>query len=223
MLEAVVFDFDGVLADTEPLHFRSFRETLAAEGIELSERDYYMQYLGLSDRAAFERIGAEKARTWTSDRVTALMARKAERFAELEGTSALVAEGADILVKDAAAAVPIAVASGARRQEVVRILDRNGLTRYFDAIVAAEDVAASKPAPDAYLEALRRLSASRAIAAARSIAIEDSMRGVEAARAAGLKTIGVSRHYNGGPAIDADLVVPSLATLKLADIRKLVS
>jgi beta-phosphoglucomutase len=224
VLEAIVFDFDGVLVDSEPLHFRSFRDTLAAERIDLPEHDYYTRYLGLSDRAAFELIGAEYLRPWVADQVAALMARKAVRFEQLERTSVLSAPGADVLVKEAADAVPIAVASGARREEVVRILDRIGLRRYFTAIVAAEDVAASKPAPDAYLEALRRLStAARTITPSRSVAIEDSVRGLESARAAGLKTVAVSRPYNGSEPMGADLVIASLATLNLTHLQKIVS
>src|SRR5438128_2086498 len=65
MLEAVIFDFDGVLVDSEPLHFRSFRDTLVEAGIDLAEQDYFTRYLGLSDRAAFETIGADHARPWT--------------------------------------------------------------------------------------------------------------------------------------------------------------
>ena len=77
MLEAVIFDFDGVLVDSEPLHFRSFRDTLAEAGIDLAEQDYFTRYLGLSDRAAFETIGAEHACAWTPQQLRALMAGKA--------------------------------------------------------------------------------------------------------------------------------------------------
>jgi len=226
MLQAVVFDFDGVIADSEPLHFRAFRDILAEVGVELTEAEYYRRYLGLSDAAAFRGIGVKQRNRWDDRNVAALMRRKAARFERLERDASLIFPAADALVRAAAAVVPIAVASGARRAEVLRILDRADLTRCFIAVVAAEDVAASKPAPDPYLRALDRLSASagKPIAPRRSVAIEDSRRGLESARAAGMKTVGVTHPYAEGTLVgQADLVVSSLTTLNVTDLQQLVS
>ena len=226
MLQAVVFDFDGVIADSEPLHFRAFRDILAEEGVELTEAEYYRRYLGLSDAAAFRGIGVKQRNRWDDRNVAALMRRKAARFERLERDASLIFPAADALVRAAAAVVPIAVASGARRAEVLRILDRANLTRCFIAVVAAEDVAASKPAPDPYLRALERLSAAagKPIAPRRSVAIEDSRRGLESARAAGMKTVGVTHPYAEGTLVgQADLVVSSLTTLNVTDLQQLAS
>ena len=226
MLQAVVFDFDGVIADSEPLHFRAFRDILAEVGVELTEAEYYRRYLGLSDAAAFRGIGVKQRNRWDDRNVAALMRRKAARFEQLERDASLIFPAADAFVRAAAAVVPIAVASGARRAEVLRILDRADLTRCFIAVVAAEDVAASKPAPDPYLRALERLSASagKPIAPRRSVAIEDSRRGLESARAAGMKTVGVTHPYAEGTLVgQADLVVSSLTTLNVTDLQRLVS
>ena len=105
------------------------------------------------------------------------------------------------------------------------MLDRADLTRYFTAIVAAEDVAVTKPAPDAYLAAMTRLSAAagQPLTPRCCIAIEDSVRGLESARAAGLKTIAISHSYSAGFAAEADMVVASLASLSIETLRNIVS
>src|SRR3982751_4152688 len=102
MLEAVVFDFDGVIADSEPLHFRSFRDVLAEEGIALTEADYYSRYLGISDGSAFRAIAVEHARSWSDGDTADLMRRKAVRFETLERGALLIAPEADRFVREAA-------------------------------------------------------------------------------------------------------------------------
>ena len=116
-------------------------------------------------------------------------------------------------------------ASGALRAEIVRVLDRAGLTRRFTAIVAADDVAASKPAPEPYLRAVSLLSAvsPHPIAAASCVAVEDSHWGIESARAAGLRTVAVTHSYDAAALGAADLVVSSLDALSVTDLRQLVS
>ncbi len=185
MLEAIVLDFDGVIADTEPLHFQSFRDVLAQEQVALTEAEYYRDYLGLSDAAALRAIAGRGAIGWTERDLASLMRRKAARFEELTSRESVLAPGADAFIRKAAAVVPIAVASGARRVEILRVLDAADLTGVFSAVVAAEDVAAGKPAPDPYVRALDLLAtAHRRPTAGRSIAIEDSARGLASARAA---------------------------------------
>jgi beta-phosphoglucomutase len=225
MLEAVVFDFDGVIADSEPIHFRSFRDVLLEEGLTIEEPEYYQRYLGLSDTAAFREIAREQGRHWNEQATAELLRRKAARFEMLQRDAALVFPAADRLIREAASRVPVAVASGARRIEILRILDRADLTRFFDAVIAAEDVESGKPSPEPYVRALQRLSQSsaRTIAPERSVAIEDSRRGLESARAAGMKTVGVATARVAG-ILDgaADLLVASLAALTLTDLHDLI-
>ena len=224
-LEAVVFDFDGVIADSEPLHFQSFRDVLVEEELTIDEAEYYRRYLGLSDPAAFREIGRQHGRPWNEQEMADLIRRKAGKFEILQRDAALIFPAADRLVREAASRVPVAVASGARRIEILRILDRADLTRLFSVVVAAEDVAAGKPSPDPYLRALEQLSASaaRPISPGRSVAIEDSRHGLESARAAGMKTVGVATSRVAG-ILDgaADLLVASLAALTLTDLHRLI-
>src|SRR4051812_7116843 len=224
MLRAIVFDFDGVIANSEPLHFRGYRDVLAAEGIQLTEADYYERYLGFDDVGAFERIAADRAVVWTGADIRRLVERKATRLEELERSVSVLFPGAADAVRRAAAALPIAIASGARGEEIRRVLQRERLLSLFTAVVAAEDTPVSKPAPDPYLRALVLLGSAcgNSLAAADCVAIEDSRWGLESARAAGMHTVAVTTTYHAADLASlADLVIDSLAELRVDDLARL--
>jgi beta-phosphoglucomutase len=225
-LRAIVFDFDGVIANSEPLHFRAFHDVLAAEGIDLTERAYYDRYLGFDDRGVFATIGFERGRSWSGEDVSRLVARKAVRLEEIERDVSVIFPGAAEAIRRTAAALPIAIASGALGPEIRRILDHADLTRYFTAIVSAEDTPASKPAPDPYQKAVGLLAAGindSSLRAADCVAIEDSRWGLESARAAGLRTVGVTSSYDAAELALADLIIPSLVDLDLRELHRLLS
>ena len=221
MLRAIVFDFDGVIADTEPLHFRSLCDVLAEENVPLTESDYYARYLGYDDVGALRAIGADYGRSWTIDHVAELVMRKALRVEALERDVAVLFPGAEAAIRRAADAVPLAIASGALGAEIRRVLDRADLTRYFAAIVAAEDTQASKPAADPYQRAVLRLADAIGgpLRAADCVAIEDSRWGLESARAAGLRTVAISSSYDASDLGDADLVLPDIDALDIDTLR----
>jgi len=223
-LRAVVFDFDGVIANSEPLHFQAYRDILAPRQVVLTERDYYARYLGFDDVGAFQAIAADRGLAWTHADVDTLVAGKAVRLEALERDVSVLFPGAAEAVRRAAAAVPIAIASGARGEEIRRVLQRESLASCFTAIVAAEDTAISKPAPDPYLRALAllRASAGGTLAARDCVAIEDSRWGLQAARAAGLRTVAVTSTYEKSVLTDeADLVIPSLEGMELDALARL--
>ena len=220
-MRAIVFDFDGVIADTEPLHFRGFRDVLAEEGVPLSETDYYARYLGYDDVGAFRAIGTDQGRTWAIDHVAELVMRKAARIEALERDVSVLFPGAEAAIRRAADVVPLAIASGALGAEIRRVLDRADLTRYFAAIVAAEEAPASKPAPDPYRRAVVRLADAigSALRAVDCVAIDDSRWGIESARAAGLRTVAIASSYGPSELGDADLVLPSIDALDVDALR----
>jgi len=224
VLRAIVFDFDGVIANSEPLHFRAFREVLARRGVELTEPDYYTRYLGFDDLGAFRAIAKDRGRTWSAAELTSLTADKAERMEALERGASVLFPGAADAIRRAAAAVPIAIASGALGAEIRRVLDGANLTHHFKAIVAAEDTAAGKPAPDPYLRAVALLSESvgDAVLAADCVAIEDSRWGIASARAAGLRAVGVTSSYDADELSEADLIIGSLADLDITSLQRLL-
>jgi HAD superfamily hydrolase (TIGR01509 family) len=225
VLRAIVFDFDGVIANSEPLHFEAYRDVLAHEDIELTRRDYYGRYLGFDDVGAFEAIARDNGRVPDPMWVRELVARKAFVLEELERGTSVMFPGAADAIRRAADAVPIAIASGARGDEIRRVLAREDLARCFAVIVAAEDTPVSKPAPDPYLRALALLRSAvgdATLPAHSCVAIEDSTWGLESARAAGLRTVAVTTTYAQPALADAaDLVIPSLHAMDLDALRHL--
>jgi beta-phosphoglucomutase len=222
-LRAIVFDFDGVIANSEPLHFQGYRDVLADEGITLTEDDYYARYLGFDDVGAFEAVGAHGGANWTPAQIRDLVARKAVRLEALERDVSVLFPGAADAVRRAAAAMPIAIASGARGDEIRRVLAREDLLSCFTTIVAAEDTAASKPAPDPYLRALAELGSAggHVLLAHECVAIEDSRWGLDSARAAGLRTVAVTTTYRTG--LVADVTIASLEAMDLDQLARLCS
>jgi beta-phosphoglucomutase len=224
MLAAIVFDFDGVIADTEPLHLAGFRDVLAARGLALTDAEYYDRYLGYDDAGAFRAMGADRGRPWDDADVRELVVEKAERLRHLTAHLRLLFPGAADAIRRAAAHVPIAIASGALRHEVTGVLVREGLAELFTVIVAAEDVGRSKPSPDPYAAAVARLGSStgRPIAPPQCVAIEDSLWGLQSAKAAGLRTVAVGQTYRAAE-LAADLVLPGLGDLDMPALEALIA
>ena len=223
-LRAVVFDFDGVIANSEPLHYRGYCDVLAHEGVSLTESDYYERYLGYDDVGAFEALAADNGLTWSAEKIAELVAQKATRLEELEREGSVLFPGASEAIARLSAAFPLAIASGALGHEIRRVLDRTGLAPFFKAVVSAEDTPASKPAPDPYLRAVAELrTATRLdLHAAECIAIEDSVWGLKSARAAGLRTIAITHSYPRDVLVnDADEVIANLDALTVDYVRSM--
>lgn len=225
---AVILDFDGVIADSEPLHFRAFQEVLQERGLALSAADYYAHYLGFNDEDAFVAIAAAAGRSFSRADVAALLAEKARRMKALLAGPEVLFPGAEAAVRALAREVPLAIASGARRDEIELVLDARGLTGCFAAIVASGETPRSKPAPDPYVRALDRLRArgllpAGADAARHSVAVEDSRWGVESARGAGLRCIAVTTSYPPAELAGADAVVENLSRVSPALLRHVVA
>ena len=218
MLRAIVFDFDGVIANSEPLHFQAFRDVLAGEGLALPERDYYDRYLGFDDVGVFRAVGVE------TTRIDDLVKQKAVRLEAIERDVSILFPGAAAAVRRLAASVPLAIASGAIGAEIRRVLEREKLSQFFATVVSAEDTPNSKPAPDPYLHAVAKLDAACGghLSPRECVAIEDSRWGLESARTAGLRTVGITHTYAAGTLV-ADLVVDALDRLEIGSLRAICS
>lgn len=223
-LEAIVFDFDGVIADSEPLHLRAFQRTLDPEGLPLDAAEYYARYLGYDDVGLFKALARDRHIGMSDARVHALVARKAAVLQEMLRGDVLF-PGAAAFVRAAAGAVPLAIASGALREEIVAILHAAGLGRFFPVIVAAGDTPESKPSPAPYVLAFDRLRhhAGRDLDPRRSVAIEDSRWGLESAQGAGLRLVGVTTSYPAGELPGAELVVGGLHDLTVPALDRLAA
>jgi len=217
-LHAIVFDFDGVIADSERLHLRAYQEILAPEGIPLSTEDYFARYLGYDDVGVFKALGRDHDVQMDEHRVSELIARKGQRYESLAAAGEMLFPGAADFIRAAAAAVPIAIASGALTHEIEEVLERAGLRHLLPVIVGADQTEHSKPHPDPYNAAFDRLRShsGRELIAQHSVAIEDSRWGLVSARAAGLRCVAVTNTYSEAELrADAELVVPGLNLLTL--------
>jgi len=220
-LRAAVFDFDGVIVDSEPLHYRSLRDALRPEGVEISEAEYLQVYLAYDDREAIRLALERHGESTDPARRDRIEARKVETFARLI-PEIPVFEGARDLIHALGAEMPLAIASGARHDEVEAILRGVGLRDAFEAIVGAEDAERTKPDPAPYLEAARRLAArTPGLAPADCVALEDSMPGIASALVAGMKVVGVAHSYPAEKLGAAHRVVDSLVGLDAGALRGL--
>jgi beta-phosphoglucomutase-like phosphatase (HAD superfamily) len=138
MLKAIIFDCDGVIADTEPIHLAGFKRVLAEEGLPLSDEDYFAHYLALDDRGCFTKAFAERGSSSLSlDRLAELIRRKAGYVELAMRTELTLLPGAAEFIRAAADRYPLAVASGALRAEIETVVNHGGLGDCFRAIVSA--------------------------------------------------------------------------------------
>jgi beta-phosphoglucomutase len=221
-LQAIVFDFDGVIADSEPLHLRAFQKTLQEQGLELSTRDYYTHYLGYDDKGLFEALARDRSVSMSDGQVASLVARKATALQELLRDERVLFPGAAEFIRAAAEEVPIAIASGALRHEILDILEEAGLGGLFATVVAAGDTLHSKPSPAPHRLAFEQLERSAGhLDARRCVAIEDSHWGIESARGAGLRCVAVATSYSREELRGAEFVVDNLGQLTVAMLDRL--
>jgi beta-phosphoglucomutase len=206
VIRAIVFDFDGVLADSEPRHLRAYQKVLSPFGITLTKEDYYERYLGYDDDGVFTKIAAVHGLPLDERRRQALIAEKARVFDSAIGEEEILYPGAAICVTRMAARYPLGIASGALRHEIEAILRCAGLLQYFRFIVGSGDTAQSKPAPDPYL----RAAELHGLAPGECAAIEDSQWGIVSAKSAGLACVGLTTTYSRAHLQDADRIVDSL-------------
>ena len=227
MLRAVIFDFNGIIVDDEPIHFELFRRVFREEGIILTEEDYYARYLGFDDRGAFMAGFRDNNRLLDSASLAALIDRKAAYYQEAIRNHVAIFPGVKSLVTKLAPNLPLAVASGALRHEIETILTTAGLIQHFKAIVSAEDVTQGKPEPEIFLKALAALNQCRGnsvpIAAPDCVVIEDSKEGVRGARRAGMKCLAVTNSHPAEMLIEAEAVIKSLEEIEPEFLERLCS
>lgn len=221
-MRAVIFDFDGVIADTEPLHFEGLRRTLADIGIALTEADYYANYLGFDDRGCILEALRVNQRPVTGPIVQDLMHKKAVAYLASIKNHLVIFPGVREFVEEAAATYPIAIASGALRPEIELILEQAGIRKAFRHITSAEDVTRGKPDPQPFLHALaglNRQSSAAALSPDSCLVIEDSLPGIRAAKSAGMKVLAVANTHTVQDLHEAHAISHSLTETRLAELR----
>jgi beta-phosphoglucomutase len=217
MISAIVFDFDGVIVDSEPLHLRAYQEVLEPRGISLPREEYYARYLGYDDAGVFAAVA--EARDWRlgDGQIPALIAEKARVFDAFLAAGEVLYPGASECLTRLAAKWPIGIASGARRHEIETTIRGHALDRHIRFIVASGETPASKPAPDPYARAAQL----HGMPPSACLAIEDSRWGIESAKSAGLWCIGITNTYPVSELMQADAIITSLDELTEALIQSL--
>lgn len=210
---ATLFDFDGVLVDSEPVHLAAFNDVLGPQGIALTEREYLERYLSLDDAGVFRAALSRGQRTLREEEVRALVEAKHPRFLARFADAFRVFPGAVDLLARRASRGPVGIVSGALYEEITFALDRMGLRDAVRFIVSAEHTPATKPNPAPYrlgLDELRRLGHDGGV-----VVLEDSAGGVVSAKTAGLRCVAVTHSSTRDElaAAGADAVVANLFSL----------
>ena len=217
--EAVLFDFDGILVDSEPMHYRAFIEILDPRGMGFPWKEYVETYMGFDDRDAFREAFRTKGIALDEATLGKLVAAKSEAFLRGLRDGVAAYPGAVPLIETLhAAGFPLALCSGALRSDIDPILAQLGIARRFDVIVAADDVRRSKPDPESYALAFARLSEkydTLLTAPEMSVAVEDTPAGIRSAKGAGLRVLAVTNSYGDLELTEADWVVESLESVRL--------
>jgi HAD superfamily hydrolase (TIGR01509 family) len=218
MIQAVFFDFNGVVVDDEPLQMKAYQEVLGREGLNVTEEDYYGS-LGMDDVAFLRAAYARAERESDDDTLQRVMQAKTDAHRKLLGEEPPLFPGVVTFVKALSRQHPVGLVSMARRTEIDYVLERAALASLFSVVVSAEDSAAHKPDPYCYNHALAKLNEERgeahiiALRADECLVVEDSPPGIQSARAAGMRTLGVTNTVSDRALREAgaDSVTRSLA------------
>jgi beta-phosphoglucomutase len=226
MLKAVVFDFDGIIVDSEPMHYRAFQKVLEPLGAGYSWQEYLDRYMGFDDRDAFREAFRVHGLHLDPEQLPELMAAKAACFQEVISDGVKPYPGVVELIRELSGTVPLAICSGALRCDIEPVLVQLSLQGAFDLMVTAEEVAASKPDPASYRLALSRLQEAYPdcqITGGETLAIEDTPAGIESAHGAGLRVLAVTNSYPAAALAGAVQIVTSLDSITLEDLRRFVA
>jgi len=226
LLRAVIFDFDGIIVNSEPAILKLTQEMAALEGWTVTEADYYHDYLALDDRGIVEHLYASHGQPVDAVRRDELLAWKICRYEEIIRDGLPAMPGAVEFVTELARRYPLAIASGSLRAEIHHLLSQLGLREKFSVLATADDCLRSKPDPEVYLLALLRLRAlpvfrDRPLQSEDCLAIEDAPLGVVAAQAAGFKCLALTHSRPAEELQHADLVAPDFAQVDMRKVHAL--
>ncbi|MHC4532662.1 MAG: HAD family hydrolase [Planctomycetota bacterium] len=233
MLRTVIFDFDGVITDSEILHFRAFNQVLGQYGIELTKQEYYKTYLGFNDADCYGKLINQGLLKAGQEQIGNLIEEKKHIYKELAKSEGKMIEGVrDFLTLLEENSIPMAICSGSLLTEVEMVLEDTGLRHLFEVIVSGEQVKKGKPDPEGFVLTLKRLNNNVTLRPAGSqnhilpgecVVIEDSHWGLEAAKAAGMHTIAVTNSYGAEQLSMAEKIVNQLNELSIGDLQQLCS
>jgi HAD superfamily hydrolase (TIGR01509 family) len=220
LLRAIIFDFDGIIVDSEPVILELTQRMAAQEGWTITAEDYYRHYLALDDRGIVEHLYRSHGRPIDSARRDELVAGKARAYQQLIRDGLPPLPGAVEFVRQVGEQFPLAIASGSLRSEIEYLLAQLGLREKFPVLATAEDFERSKPDPEVYLKAVAGLQCLEAfhkqpLQPAQCLAIEDAPAGIEAGHAAGMKCLALTHSRPAEELRHADWVCRAFAEVEI--------
>jgi HAD superfamily hydrolase (TIGR01509 family) len=228
MIRAIIFDFNGVIADDETPHLHCFQKALAEHGLSLTKEEYYGSYLGMDERTCATALLAAHDHTCNRNVLSAIMDRKAILFREYTAIhKPALFPGIVEFVRRATADFRVAIASGGRREQIDQALRGTPIEQSFAVIVSADDCAVGKPDPAMYRHTLKLLNAQEPrpplLKAAECLVIEDSLAGIQSAQAAEMIVLALATTYPAEKLGEADLILPSLEGITPEEVLRVIS
>jgi HAD superfamily hydrolase (TIGR01509 family) len=223
MLRAVIFDFDGVITDSEVVHMRTFNEVLSQFNFQIEQADYYQNCLGFSDYDLLKKLIEQKKIPANLDDIPELIRQKNASYEQIIRKEGQVFEGVHQFLDELkSCGKRIAICSGALLSEINLILEQSGLKDYFEVIVSSEHVKRGKPYPEGFLLALEKLNKTETekIKSSQCLVIEDSKWGLQAASKAGMHTAAITNSYGKEDLKPADIIIHNISELDIAKLDK---
>lgn len=214
MIKAIIFDFDGVIIDSEPLHFKAFKKVLDPLNVDFTEEEYWSKYLAMSDKDLFINLKEDRNLNWDTNTIEQLIEIKGKYFLKFLQEEPNFFHGINNVLLDLYRSFILTIASGALKHEIQFALKKLNADILFKFIISAEEVQQGKPNPEIYLKAYEKLaSIDPSIKKEQCLAIEDSIHGIIAAHNAGIKCMAVAHSYKEEDISIADSILPHISLL----------
>ena len=226
MLRTIIFDFNGILVNDEPIHLELFQKVLHEKGLSLSTEDYYARYLGMDDGDCFKAAYRDNGIELDEPTLLELIRQKSVYYREVILKGPVIFPGVKEIVPALFKRYPLAIASGALRSEIDMILEDTGLIKYFQVIVSTEDISKGKPEPEVFTKALSLLNQGTGktpILPSECLVIEDSKEGILGSHRAGMKCLAVTNSHPAEELKEADAVIDGLDEITEDFFEKLLS
>ena len=205
--KVIIFDFDGVIYNSEPLHFKAFNYALKGLNITITKEVYYETYCSYDDEGFFKNFLTDNNIEYNNDFIKKIIKEKHYYFDKNFDSETSMYEGSIDLIKKLSKNYILAIGSGARREEIVRVLKREELLTLFEEIVSSDETSQPKPNPETYITVLDRINQTYQVSPDECVVIEDTTKGVDAAKVAGMKCFAITNSVEREFLTNADVII----------------